>query len=397
MRRYHYILSSLAISILYILVAGAVVQNSSIFHAVAILVICITGFALFLYKDRQTGEDQSDSTTKLDAYENILLNADVQYGNLSDELQVIMSNVQVVQSVVSDAVSGLSRSFTTLSTESASQEDIVHQVIEVLHSTDADDSHGSFIEETREVLDYFLEHITEVSRGGMTMVHTVDDIEEQMDSVNQLLSEISNIANQTNLLALNAAIEAARAGEAGRGFAVVADEVRALSQNSNALNDRIRDVVEKSKTNIGKAKDIVADIAGKDMSLAMQHKDKVDHMLNAMNERDSVVDARLDEVKQITLRVEEGVAVAIRSLQFEDITRQKCESLSAHLGLVNELCVNMKNSLQTLQLDDAFIARLNQLTVEFNDNIHDVTEKARSMHSVTQSQGDMGEGDIELF
>ena len=97
----------------------------------------------------------------------------------------------------------------------------------------------------------------EGSKAVEQMQTSMHRIQETASEVNNFISAINEIANQTNLLSLNAAIEAAKAGEQGKGFAVVADEVRRLAENSAKVTQEIQTLIDENNQRIGEGQSAV--------------------------------------------------------------------------------------------------------------------------------------------
>jgi methyl-accepting chemotaxis protein len=142
-------------------------------------------------------------------------------------------------SAVAEQLAGATMEQTTAATEtSSSMEEVARGTVVI---ADAAAGLGRTAVDLREKITSAQAELLEAGKGVHALTQKVGEIED-------ILELIDDIADQTNLLALNAAIEAARAGEAGRGFAVVADEVRRLAERSKAAAAQIANLVEGAMT-----------------------------------------------------------------------------------------------------------------------------------------------------
>lgn len=256
-------------------------------------------------------------------------------------IQSLDISTEQVRLMVDDSVSRLYTSFNGLNEKSNAQHDLMMRVVGRVSGTAVEGEDivtlEAFAQEVGSILDNYVTLFVDVSDKSIQAVHSIQDMVKHLDGMFTLLNDIRGIANQTNLLALNAAIEAARAGEAGRGFAVVADEVRKLSQDSATLNEQIRERVEATQTTISSVEKVVGDIASLDMNIAIDARGHLDSMLKELESVNSHVAEGVNELAGISNDIKHDVNSAITALQFADIVNQQVAQIKSYSMQFDEL------------------------------------------------------------
>lgn len=376
-----------AIIICTLLSVGAVLIFESRLVPV-ITILLLGGLAVLLVVKGDNDREESDTSAE----------------DLTKELNVISNQVRAhaeplcqrlndlaadIQHTIEDSGMRLHNSFQGLSSSANAEKDLLMGIVDRLSNNADAKSEVSlkrFAHEVGSILDDYVKLFVDISDKSVQAVHNIQDMVKHLDGMFVLISDIRGIADQTNLLALNAAIEAARAGEAGRGFAVVADEVRKLSQDSNALNEQIRERAETAKATVTNVEKVVGDIASLDMNIAIDAKGHLDAMLKELEQVNEKVTDSVAQGASIGEEINQEIFRAIEALQSADRVSQQAEKVTAvatQLAEVIHAChMAEAEGLDVMELIKSTQSRLSALP---------------PVTKISASSSQKSSGDIELY
>ena len=200
-----------------------------------------------------------------------------------------------------------------------------------------------------QVVERSLRRIESVHQVSLELKDDMTQLNEHAQDITRIMGVISDIADQTNLLALNAAIEAARAGEAGRGFAVVADEVRKLAEKTMASTQDVGNAIKAIQESTAKSMtgvDQAVERIGEATELANQSG-------QALQEIVATVEATGDQVNAIATASEEQSAASEEInqsiVQVNDMARQTAEAMAEAARAVSDLAAQAQGLTNLIQ------------------------------------------------
>jgi methyl-accepting chemotaxis protein len=269
-----------------------------------------------------------------------------------DAMEHIMQNINNLNDNISVQAESVSQSSSAIEEMLAN----IHSVVETLIKNTAN-----------------VNTLAESSEVGRTDLQTVSsDIQEiarQSEGLLEINAVMENIASQTNLLSMNAAIEAAHAGEAGKGFAVVADEIRKLAESSSEQSKTTVDMLKKIKSSI--------DTITNSTAVVLERFESIDHEIKTVSSQEQMIRSAMEEQETGSKQILEAIGrlneiTGVVKRESEDMAQKGREIISGSENLeklTGEIVNGMSEMASGADQINGAVVRVNEISGENKRNI----------------------------
>ncbi|MGL1957638.1 MAG: methyl-accepting chemotaxis protein [Colwellia sp.] len=268
--------------------------------------------------------------------------------DVANNSNLVLEHAKSVASV-SDSAQSLTQSQNDITTQVATaMEQMTAQIREVSNNANAAEQAANDARNNtsqgKQIISSTIEQMQSLSTNIDGVSHVIDSLAAESDNIGSVLDVIRGIAEQTNLLALNAAIEAARAGEQGRGFAVVADEVRTLANRTEQSTNEIQQMIQKLQSGAQEA--VTAVKVSQDISSqTVEQTSKAD---DSLSEIDKLMELISDMNTQIARATEQQTQAANEiNLRINDLASTTDQSMTA-TDKLNDASLQLESSSHSM-------------------------------------------------